>query len=261
MPVVKKLDADRCDAPARRRATPMGAGQGRSRPAEPATRGTPSPRSFKADQVYAALKEAILSGRLEPGMAIDKLALGERLGMSRFPITTAINRLAFERMVVIEPQHGSFVTRIAAEDVRELMLIRRALEAEIAAAAAAELDDVTLDAIDRNLLRQAEAAEAADSAGFYALDVEFHRSIALGAHLRHAVDILDGIRSQLERIRRLLLTPPGRLPGTLDHHRAIAAALRVRDTGLARAAMHAHLVQTTALFEAFAQERPALFSA
>lgn len=251
MPVVK-FDTRRGAAAARRDASP--AGSGRDGPIAAA-------RAFKVDQVYETLKEAILSGSLEPGAAIDKLALAERLGMSRFPITTAITRLACERMVVIEPQHGSFVTRIAAEDVRELLLIRRALEAEIAAAAAGDLSPETLDAIDRNLGRQAEAEQAADYAAFYALDVEFHRTIALGAGLPHAADILDGVRSRLERIRRLLLTPPGRLPRTLDHHRAIAGALRARDADLAREAMRAHLVHTSSLFEEFAQERPALFSA
>ena len=87
----------------------------------------------KADQVYDELKEAILAGRVEPGALIDKSALCERLGVSRFPVSAAVSRLAFENLVVIEPQHGSFVARISAADVRERMFIRRALESEIAA--------------------------------------------------------------------------------------------------------------------------------
>jgi len=53
----------------------------------------------KAGQVYGAVKEAILSGDLEPGQPIDKLALCDRLGVSRFPVSAAISRLAFERLV------------------------------------------------------------------------------------------------------------------------------------------------------------------
>ena len=90
----------------------------------------------KADQVYDELKESILAGRLEPGESIDKSALCVRLGVSRFPVSAAVSRLAFENLVVIEPQHGSFVARISAADVRERMFIRRALEGEIAAEAA-----------------------------------------------------------------------------------------------------------------------------
>jgi DNA-binding GntR family transcriptional regulator len=218
-------------------------------------------RASKADQVYDDVKEAILSGVLEPGTAIDKLALSERLGMSRFPITTAINRLAYERLVVIEPQHGSFVAKLSVEDVREWMLIRRALEAEIAADAAASIDPDSLGAIERNLRYQQAAVEARDYAGLYSLDVEFHQLIIAGARLRHAREILDGIRAHLERIRRLLLTPPGRLPNTLAEHRRVAEALHAGDAETARLAMRSHLVETTQLFETFAKEHPSLFFA
>ena len=37
--------------------------------------------SSKVEQVYEAVKEAILSGALEPGEPIDKLALCEQLGV------------------------------------------------------------------------------------------------------------------------------------------------------------------------------------
>src|SRR5579872_4915106 len=142
--------------------------------------GEESRRASKADQVYDEIKEAILSGSFEPGMAIDKVELCNRLGMSRFPVTTAINRLAYERLVVIEPQHGSFVAKISADDVRELLLIRRALEAEIAGEAAQRLTSEALEKLERNLRYQAAAVEAQDYSGFYALDVEFHRILIGG---------------------------------------------------------------------------------
>src|SRR5260221_2382236 len=123
--------------------------------------------------------------------------------MWRFPITTAINRLAYERLVVIEPQHGSFVAKISAEDVRELMLIRRALEAEIAAEGADRLGSEAMGAIERNLRYQQAAMEARDYARFYALDVEFHQLIILGACSRHSLYVLVVIPVPLERIRRV----------------------------------------------------------
>src|SRR5271156_6434136 len=92
--------------------------------------------SSKAEQVYEAVKEAILSGALEPGRPIDKLALCESLGVSRFPVSAAISRLAFERLVLVGAEHGSVVARLSANDVRERLFIRRALEGEIAAEAA-----------------------------------------------------------------------------------------------------------------------------
>ena len=90
----------------------------------------------KADAVYGELKEAILTGALEPGSLIDKSMICERLGVSRFPVSAAVSRLAYDRLVDVAPQHGSFVSRISIKDVRERLFIRSALEGEIAAEAA-----------------------------------------------------------------------------------------------------------------------------
>ncbi|RWP96685.1 GntR family transcriptional regulator [Mesorhizobium sp.] len=59
----------------------------------------------------------ILTGKLGPSSSIDKAALCEQLGVSRFPVAAAINRLAFERLVVVQPQDGSFVAKIVLKDV------------------------------------------------------------------------------------------------------------------------------------------------
>src|SRR5271168_5233593 len=101
----------------------MSAGKGRREASEESSGIMGERVSSKANHVYGELKEAILTGALEPGEPIDKLALCERLGVSRFPVSAAVSRLAFERLVVIEPQHGSFVSRISVEDVRELLFV------------------------------------------------------------------------------------------------------------------------------------------
>ena len=217
-------------------------------------------RTSKADQVYQDIKESILGGGLAPGAAIDKLALCDKLGVSRFPVTAAINRLAFERLVVIEPQHGSFVAKIASSDVREWMLIRRALESEIAREAGrSALPGETKGELQRNLRYQQAAAEAADVAGFYALDVEFHKIIAEALALKHAREILDGLRAHLERVRRIVLAPPGRLPKAYAQHRAVFEAIEKRDAPGAAEAMRAHLDDTTAMFERVAADNPETF--
>ena len=217
-------------------------------------------RTTKGAHAYAALKEAILSGAIAPGALIDKPALCRTLGVSRFPVTTAVNRLAFEHLVLIEPQHGSFVAKLVLGDVLECMMIRNALEAEIAAAAATRPPAGLAAALDRNLRYQAVAAASGDAAGFYALDVGFHAMLSETLGLAHAADILDGLRSRLERMRRLLSAPPGRLAASLAEHRGVAAAIVGGDPDAARAAMRAHLAQTTALFRRFAETHAPLFA-
>ena len=215
----------------------------------------------KADQVYDELKEAILAGRVEPGELIDKSALCERLGVSRFPVSAAVSRLAFENLVVIEPQHGSFVARISAADVRERMFIRRALEREIAAEAARRLPHEGLEALEENLTRGRKAVEAGDRMSFYGLDVSFHQALTTHLGLPRSAEILDSVRAHLERVRRMLMLPAGRIRQTLAEHAAIVAAIAASDAAAAQAAMERHLTETAGQFESFARERPELISA
>jgi DNA-binding GntR family transcriptional regulator len=214
----------------------------------------------KAEQVYEAVKEAILSGELEPGQAIDKLALCEKLGVSRFPVSTALGRLAFERLVRIEPQHGSFVAPISADGVREHLFVRRALEGEIAAQAAAELDEEGRADLAANVAEAEEAAQAGDRTRFYALDVGFHALLTQHLGLHRSEEILDGVRQQLERPRRLLMTPAGRMQQTLAEHRAVLAGIEARAPEAARAAMAAHINTVADTFEALAKDKPGLFA-
>src|SRR5438270_13932303 len=105
----------------------------------------------KVDQAYLALKRAIVSGALAPDAPIDKNEWCAIFEVSRLSITTAINRLAFEGLVVVEPQRGSYVARIRLEDVRQWMLMRRALEVEVVAVCAANFSVRTTEGLGQNL--------------------------------------------------------------------------------------------------------------
>jgi GntR family transcriptional regulator, rspAB operon transcriptional repressor len=214
----------------------------------------------KADAVYSDLKEAILSGALEPGRLIDKTELCERLGVSRFPVSAAVSRLAYDRLVDVAPQHGSFVARISLDDVRERFFIRSALEGEIVAEAAARMTDDDRAALASNLEEQADAVKAEARAEFYELDVEFHKILTSRLGMVRAGEALEALRVHLERARRLMTWPPGRLRTTLEEHAEILGAIEKVDPEAARHAMKRHLGATQALLESLANDRPDLFA-
>jgi DNA-binding GntR family transcriptional regulator len=210
--------------------------------------------------VYGELKEAILSGALEPGSLIDKAGLCERLGVSRFPVSAAVSRLAYDRLVDVEPQHGSFVTRISLNDVRERLFIRSALEGEIAAEAARRMSREDKKALVANLKQEAAAVADEDPATFYALDVAFHRMLTDRLGMARADDVLESLRVHLERMRRLTMSTSGQLRASLNEHAAIAAAIENKDPASAREAMKHHLSITGARLETLAKQQPDLFS-
>ena len=87
-------------------------------------------RGGTVQHIQDVIRDAIVRLDLPPGAAIDKAALCERLGVSRFPVSEALGRLAEEGFVEVLPQRGTRVTRIDLADCREGMFIRRALEAD-----------------------------------------------------------------------------------------------------------------------------------
>src|SRR3954468_23779662 len=107
---------------------------------------------------------------MPPGTAIDKTALCARLGVSRFPVSEALGRLAAEGFVEILPQRGTRVARIALADCRQAMFLRRALETEAARAIAPRACSTLLTVVEKNL-REKEGALGTDcSTRFHQLD-------------------------------------------------------------------------------------------
>jgi DNA-binding GntR family transcriptional regulator len=216
-------------------------------------------QSSKADQVYGELKQDIIEGQILPGAPIDKDELCTRFQASRSPVTIAINRLAYERLVLVEPQRGSFVAPIALEEILQLMALRRALESEGVAEAARRGTSELWSTLDRNLVYQRAAIDVTDFRRFYQLDVEFHYAIISASGWTKFNDVLGEARSHLDRVRRVLMPVPGHLDATWAEHRAILDALKVGASDCARREMRSHIDRVARQFEDFAPHHPELF--
>ncbi len=81
-----------------------------------------------SDQVYEALKKAIVSLRLPPGTSISENRICRQIGVSRTPVRSAIIRLVEDGLIEVFPQKGSFVAPIKLSAVRNNHFIRKALE-------------------------------------------------------------------------------------------------------------------------------------
>ena len=210
-------------------------------------------------RVHAALREAIVLLELKPGEIIDKQAIASRLGVSRFPVGEAMNRLAAEGLVDIVPQSGSRVALIRISDARESMFLRRALEVETVRKVAAEAGPSLIEQLASNLRYQQAAIETGDLNGFHAFDLAFHAMLQDHLGFERVKTATETARLSLDRVRRLLNTRR-RLELTLAEHRAILKAIEARDGGQAAAAMNDHLEAVLAELESFANDNPELFA-
>ncbi|WP_250536622.1 GntR family transcriptional regulator [Caballeronia sp. AZ10_KS36] len=208
--------------------------------------------------VEEALREAIVTLALEPGMMIDKIAVCERMGVSRFPVSAALARLEHAGLVEVLPQRGTRVKPIALRDIRQHLFIRSALEVETVRGVAAMHDPAILEALETNLTQQREAMANGARLAFHALDLAFHEILLDAIALPRVKEIVAVSRNALDRARQLLASPE-RLVHTLDEHERIFDALKKGKADAAAKAMHDHLDQVVAELHRSAKDRPDLF--
>ena len=213
----------------------------------------------KSGLVYEELRSAIISLRLEPGAQIDKSEICDRLEVSRQPLSEALAWLSEERLVTVEPQKGTYVTRIHMADVVEAAFVREALEVATIRRIAPDMDTETLDRLKLIVDYQSAATAARNIEEFYLLDMRFHSTLIARLAFRRVAEGVESARAQTERIRRLLLPTPRRNPETIAEHNVILAELAKRNATGAAEAMRAHLANGLKHLREFAAERPDLF--
>lgn len=81
-----------------------------------------------SEEVYAALKDRILSRQFSPGERLNLSQFEEKMGISRTPLKDALNRLALEGLVEIQPRKGTFVVNPSRDEIAESFEVRRVLE-------------------------------------------------------------------------------------------------------------------------------------
>jgi DNA-binding GntR family transcriptional regulator len=199
------------------------------------------PEQSKAERVYNDLRRRIRELALPPGAPLRKEEIALALGVSRAPVSEAIARLADEALVDVFPQHGSFVAPIRAQDVRESLFIRTALEVEAIRRVTQVVTAELTQRLEENLAAQEDALKAADLATFYDLDEALHATIFSAIDSPRAQRLLDAARAPLDRPRRIALPESGRPEETLAEHRRLVDAIRSQDPEFAAAAMRAHL--------------------
>ena len=165
----------------------------------------------RAEFVFEALLKSIVRVDRKPGEPLLKDDIAADLGVSRQPVTDAINRLAGLGLVTVIPQVNSYVSRISPADVIESSFLRSAVEAQVVHELASHPKGTVVDALRQHLGVQVKLVAAGDVDGFHEADDAFHHLLAELAGLPGLWDQIAAARLHLVRVRRLGLPRPGRL--------------------------------------------------
>jgi GntR family transcriptional repressor for pyruvate dehydrogenase complex len=215
------------------------------------------PRGTLTDRVTEKLVEAISAGDypMESRLPTEK-ELAERFGVSRTVVREAVSRLKSEGLVESHQGKGAFVRRAASgvpfrlgadaaksmRSVLHILELRRCLEAEAAALAAARRSAGQLAEIRRTLRDMHRAAAWEDSVE---ADAAFHRAVARATGNPHYLALWDFIGQFLHeaiRLTRSYEAQRSELGAQVNReHEAMADAIARGDADAARAAARRHL--------------------
>jgi len=218
-------------------------------PPLPTDRSRPAP-----EQLYAALRRAILRLDLAPGAPMPEPAIAAQAGVSRTPVREALRLLREDGLVEIFPNLGSFVTRISGARLEEAVALRVLLEGDTAARLATAPE--SLPALRRLLADQQAALADGDRDAVYALDEAFHAALfeAAGRPLMWAA--CRAARAHLERLHHAAVADLGRAVAAVTAHGAILDRIAARQPEAARAAMIDHVRANAADLAALAAAQP-----
>ncbi|QUS36227.1 GntR family transcriptional regulator [Falsirhodobacter algicola] len=206
-------------------------------------------------QLTRILRERIVRNLIAPGERLSEAEVALHYGTSRQPVREAFIKLAEEGLLEVRPQRGTYVRKISTANVMDARFIREAVEADVARALAADPDPALVRELEAQLAAQRALVDPTE---FRQLDDLFHRTLAEGAKLPYVWRVIDGLKTQMDRVRQLS-TEQLALGKLIDHHTAIVDAIRGGDAEAAGQAMRLHLREILNDLPIIRQARPDLF--
>ena len=195
-------------------------------------------------QLVQILRERIIENRMKPGERVSEAELSVQFGVSRQPVREAFIKLAEEGLVQVRPQRGTYVCKISLRAVEDARFIREAIEGDLMRILAVDPDRALLRELRHQLDAQINLCQVGSTqpkrTEFLRLDDLFHRTLAEAAGRQHLWQIMDGVKSQMDRVR-YLTTQNLDIKHLVAQHAAVVDGLEAKDPVRAEAAMRRHL--------------------
>lgn len=208
--------------------------------------------SSLTELAYTQMREGILAGTLLSDGRLSVVALADRLGMSRSPVRSAVERLVAEGLVSLNPVGVSLVQHTHRE-LLDLLAVRAVLEGLSARLASANLDAGAIAELDQIHANFEQAVAGNDVRRARALDLQFHQSLMNATGNQVLVEDLTRLQARVIVGTYTIAWTPAQREAVAEHH-AILEALRAGDPALAQDRSVDHMEQLMARIRAAAPQ-------
>jgi DNA-binding GntR family transcriptional regulator len=197
--------------------------------------------SSQSEIAYRILKEKIVTLELPPASLLNEGELMIELNLGRTPIREALQRLAFENLVVILPRRGTIVADLNISDLQKVFELRLELEASAVRFAAERATAEQITEMDRLFATSGDIIRNGDYHQLIRLDIESHRLFAQAAHNEFLAETLERLYTHVLRLWYVSLHKVERLQEAIQEHHDIILAIKARDAERAAEIMRAHV--------------------
>lgn len=156
---------------------------------------TPLKRQTLSSDVYAQLRELLITGQMIPGEQISLRTTASALGVSVMPVREAVHRLVAEQALELTPNRALRVPLMTESAFREITRIRVNLEGLATEQAARQLPAAGLERIaalqDRFAAEMASASP--DGARLIAFNKDFHFAVYSAAGMPMLLQMIEAL--------------------------------------------------------------------
>lgn len=193
------------------------------------------------DVVFNTLRQGILTGELKPGERLMEIHLANKLGVSRTPIREAIRKLELEGLVTMIPRRGAEVAQITEKSLKDVMEVRRALDALSVELACDRINDEELAALGKACESFEKAVSTGDPKKIAQADVEFHNIIVKAAGNTRLVQLINNLSEQMYRYRFEYIKDVSTHEQLIAEHRILFDCIRNKDKTTAAKTAKLHI--------------------
>lgn len=187
------------------------------------------PHRTVEEAAVATLRDAILSGVLQPGERLPYRDLAARLGVSMTPVRTALRELASEGLVELRPHTGAWVTPLSVDELEEIFVIRVGIEGWLARHGAPLLGDGEIERMAGQLEELRKAKRADDRGAYLRRAEEFRITCYEAAGRPRLLDRFTALYEHSMRYHFLTLADTSRFDRSRGNMERFFAACRDRD--------------------------------
>ncbi len=191
--------------------------------------------------VFNSLREAIISGELEPGERLMEVQLAEKMGVSRTPVREAIRKLELEGLVIMIPRKGTHVAELSSRDIIDVLEVRANLDGLATALATDRITPEELKSLELASRQLEINIKKQNIHGIIKKDVEFHDIIYTASRNERLINIIFNLREQVQRYRVIYLNEFSHSNEVLKEHNAILNAMQKKDRSLAQHLAENHI--------------------